>query len=144
MDPRHLLRLGSGERDLREALALAGAGGTGRGQGEEFSKQGRVNWSLNRRSQLLAEVQVLAVSLGVPGDVGYTCETAEYFLLEHIHARIEKFKLDVAKAKATAIAGSVEESTIVQRLFPFTKYFDDVPTALFRGLRNHVQIQDLK
>ena len=46
VDPRHLLRLGSGERDLLEEA-------TG---GETFSKQGRVEWSLARRSALLAQV----------------------------------------------------------------------------------------
>eukprot|EP00595_Chromulina_sp_UTEXLB2642_P003202 CAMPEP_0196767580 /NCGR_PEP_ID=MMETSP1095-20130614/41759_1 /TAXON_ID=96789 ORGANISM="Chromulina nebulosa, Strain UTEXLB2642" /NCGR_SAMPLE_ID=MMETSP1095 /ASSEMBLY_ACC=CAM_ASM_000446 /LENGTH=446 /DNA_ID=CAMNT_0042136037 /DNA_START=1831 /DNA_END=3168 /DNA_ORIENTATION=+ len=44
IDPRHLLRLGSGERELRELLAVSGAKGSGRGKGEEFTKHGRVNW----------------------------------------------------------------------------------------------------
>ena len=49
--------MGSGEAELRETLAKGGAGMQGRGQGEEFSKQGRVNWSLARRIQLLAQVR---------------------------------------------------------------------------------------
>ena len=68
VDPRHLLRLGSGEAELREALArphptqqqydLHGQVDVARkGSGEEFSKQGRVNWSLARRIQLLGQVR---------------------------------------------------------------------------------------
>ena len=66
--PRHLLRLGSGEAELREALARPhptqqqhdqhGQVNVARkGSGEEFSKQGRVNWSLARRIQLLGQVR---------------------------------------------------------------------------------------
>ena len=120
MDPRHLLRLGSGETDLRESLAK---GSGGRGTGEEFSKQGRVNWSLARRIQLLGQVQRLAGCLGVAGDVGYTCETAAYFQLEHVQSRIERFTIE-AKGQ-----GGWE----VPRLFPFTEYFSDAPQPLFTG-----------
>jgi intron-binding protein aquarius len=123
--PRHLLRLGSGELELRDALSVAGAGGGGKGQGEAFSKQGRVNWSLSRRLQLLAQVQRLSASLGVAGDVGNTCETAEYFQLEYVQSRIEKFNIDVA-------ADSKEEKSI-ESLFPFSAYFADAPSPLFAG-----------
>lgn len=130
VDPRHFLRLGSGERDLRETLALAGAGGGGRGQGEEFSKQGRVNWSLARRIQLLSQVQKLAISLGVSGDVGYTCETAEYFYLSHVQARIEKFSLDLASGQPSS---TNTDPFAVSRHFPFSAYFADTPKPLFCG-----------
>lgn len=120
VDPRHLLRLGTGERDLRESLALAGAGGSGIGQGEDFSKQGRVSWSLARRGYLLGLVQKLAETLRVQGDVGYTCETAEYFFLEHVKSRIEKYELDCVKL----LAGG---SGCVKDIFPFHGYFSDAP-----------------
>lgn len=129
VDPRHLLRLGSGERDLREALALAGAGGSGRGQGEEFSKQGRVNWSLSRRAELLTQVQRLAVSLGVPGDVGYTCETAQFFRLEHVQSRIERFEAELANVDGLGDG----EKSLAHKNFPFQIYFSDAPTQLFTG-----------
>jgi intron-binding protein aquarius len=129
IDPRHLLRLGSGERDLRESLALAGAGGTGRGQGEIFSKQGRVNWSLERRIELLGQVQKLGAALGAPGDVGYTCETAQYFHLDHIQSRLEKFEIDLAELKADS--GTKKAS--ISEIFPFKKYFSDTPKPLFSG-----------
>ena len=59
--PRHLLRLGTGEAELRRE---AGAG-TALAEGEVFSKQGRVNWSLTRRIKLLSAVSKLGASLGM-------------------------------------------------------------------------------
>ncbi|CAN0389179.1 unnamed protein product [Laminaria digitata] len=55
IDERHLLRLGAGERELREETM------------KDFSKFGRVNYTLKRRLELLAEVQRLAESIGVDG-----------------------------------------------------------------------------
>lgn len=132
VDPRHLLRLGSGEKDLRETLAASGAGGGGRGQGEAFSKQGRVDWTLMRRMQLLEQVQRLAGTIGVTGDVGYTCETAEYFRLEHIQSRIEKYHMDIATSTGTTAATDPPTST-AQRVFPFFNYFSDTPKPVFTG-----------
>ena len=139
--PRHLLRLGSGELELRETLATSGAGGGGKGQGEAFSKQGRVNWSLTRRLQLLAQVQRLCASVGVAGDVGNTCETAAYFRLEHVQSRIEKFRIDSTNTAAAAAAAgnkakkntSSSTTTTVQQLFPFTEYCAAAPAPLFCG-----------
>ena len=63
MAPRHLLRLGTGEADLRreQVVPLSGDAGS---SGEIFSKQGRVNWSLARRLKLLSAVSKLGASLG--------------------------------------------------------------------------------
>jgi hypothetical protein len=53
--------------------------------GRDFSKFGRVNYTLGRRQELLAEVQRLADSLAIgSGDVGYTCEGAAFFHLYHV------------------------------------------------------------
>jgi len=41
--------------------------------------------------ELLKDVQKLQESVGVPGDVAYTCETAGYFFLYHVLARWEEF-----------------------------------------------------
>lgn len=128
--PRHLLRLGSGESELRENLSAGGAGGGGKGQGEAFSKQGRVNWSLSRRLQLLAQVQRLSASIGVPGDFGNSCETAAYFQLEHIQSRIEKFHIDLATLER---ASSTSSAKSVQEIFPFGAYFSDTEASLFSG-----------
>ena len=142
VDPRHLLRLGSGERDLLEEA-------TG---GETFSKQGRVEWSLARRAALLAQVSRLAVSLGVPGDVGYTCETAAYFHHQHVLPRIDAFRRTVKTATTTTAASSSSSATknksgagqtaatspsVVAESFPFTAYFADAPTPLFTPSPSH-------
>ena len=50
------------------------------------------------RLELLEEVQRLAASIGVEGDVSYTCETADYFRLYQVQSRIEAFEADMQKA----------------------------------------------
>lgn len=47
-------------------------------------RYGRVNYVLSRRLELLQEVARLQESLGVPGDVSYTCETAGHFYLYQV------------------------------------------------------------
>jgi hypothetical protein len=42
--------------------------------------------------ELLLEVGRLGVAIGVPGDVGYTCETAAYFHRHHIAPRVRAFR----------------------------------------------------
>ena len=108
---RYLLRLGQGERDLNTDL--------------DFSRQGRVNAMLSRRLELLAVVERLAVSLNVPEDVAYTCETAGYFWLLHVLARWEKFELGVSQKRRE---GELDKhATFISDRFPFTKFFADVP-----------------
>lgn len=48
------------------------------------SRYGRVNFILALRLQLLKEVERLQQSLGVAGDVAYTCETAGHFFLYQV------------------------------------------------------------
>ena len=43
-------------------------------------RYGRVNYVLAKRLELLDEVSRLQKSLGVQGDVAFTCETARYLL----------------------------------------------------------------
>lgn len=73
INERHLLRLGHGQEQLETT--------------KDFSKWGRVNYMLELRMNQLKEVERLAISLGVVGDVGYTCETAAHFYLFHVLAR---------------------------------------------------------
>lgn len=80
ISPQHLLRLGQGERELGELTDA------------DFSKAGRIAAALERRLTCLREVERLGVTMGVPGDVGYTCETAGYFHLHHIVAKIVGFR----------------------------------------------------
>jgi len=82
---RHLLRLGSGEKHLDTD--------------KDFSKYGRVNQALARRLEMLQQVTRLATSLGVPGDFGFTCETAEYFHLYHVVSRWEAYEAALVKVR---------------------------------------------
>jgi intron-binding protein aquarius len=117
IDRNHLLRLGAGEQSLRGASAAVIS------DDEQISRSGRVNWSLERRMELLGEVQRLAASLGCAGDVGYSCETAGYFYVEHIKSRIERFKNGGHAA------------------FPFTAFFQQQQATsgkqLFTGEASH-------
>ncbi len=124
VDQRHLLRLGGGEKDLSDHVHSGGSRSAAAAWGEDqFSRQGRVNWSLARRIELLGHVQRLAGSLGVPGDVGYSCETAGFFYAEHVVPRIEAFRRRAAKA------GADETS----KLFPFSSFFADAVPPVFSG-----------
>lgn len=136
---RHLLRLGSGEADLHSA-----EGSLANPNNEVFSRQGRVNWSLNRRLQLLGQVYRLASSLQIVGDYGSNCETAEYFYKQHIETRIQQFHSEVNKMSTNATTTTTATSTddvntstkSVADIFPFSSYFADVPTPLFTGVRD--------
>ncbi|XP_054758837.2 RNA helicase aquarius-like [Lytechinus pictus] len=114
IDERHLLRLGHGE----EALETE----------KDFSRYGRVNYVLGRRLELLKEVERLQESLGVPGDVAYTCETAGHFYLYQVVARWEKF-LSKVKPKGGKEVG-VED---IVTHFPFHKFFENAPQPVFKG-----------
>jgi intron-binding protein aquarius len=81
---------------------------------------------LTRRLELLVKVERLAQALEVAADVGYTCETAEYFFHSHVLARWEAFVSAANKRQA-------EGAAPVALLFPFSDYFADVPPPLFRG-----------
>lgn len=131
VSPRHLLRLGSGELELRESLSRGGAGDTGRGQGEVFSKHGRVNWSLSRRLQLLAQVHRLNTSLGIPGDHATTCETAGFFYLQYIQGMMDRYYAQLRAFQDNSTGASIEH------FFPFLNYFTDTPAPLFTGDTEH-------
>ena len=111
---RYLLRLGMGEQELDTDL--------------DFSRQGRVNATLQRRLDLLAEVERLAQSLGVPDDVAYTCEAAAHFWLLHVLARWEAFTAAVTPAVAQG------DPKLVASRFPFAAFFANAPgQPLFGG-----------
>jgi intron-binding protein aquarius len=159
--PRHLLRLGAGERDLDSD--------------EDFSKAGRVGAVLARRLECLAEVERLGLCLGAPGDVGYTCETAGYFFEHHVRPRVDAFRrhfrlpappppasLSAAATAADAEAAAAEgpgayvryerelaaraaeidaaalnalaSASPVAEAFPFTPFFTSAPRADAGGI----------
>ncbi|XP_047133675.2 RNA helicase aquarius isoform X1 [Hydra vulgaris] len=110
IDERHLLRLGHAAETLETD--------------KDFSRYGRVNFVLARRLYLLEEVQRLQQSLGVSGDVGYTCETAGHFYLYQIVSRWEKY--------ISQLKHKVDDAESVSELFPFKVYFLNAPQPLFK------------
>ena len=81
---RHLLRLGHGEESLNTEAS--------------FGRSGRVEYFLERRSILLAEVERLSGSLGVPGAHGNSCETAGYFNSVYIRPLWKTFQATLDEA----------------------------------------------
>ncbi|KAJ3262433.1 hypothetical protein HDU77_000351 [Chytriomyces hyalinus] len=109
IDQRHVLRLGQGAEDINSE--------------ESWSKYGRVNSFLEKRIQLLAQVDALAATLSIPGAHGYTCETAQNFFLQYIVRYWDQYQAVLKAADVT-----------VQKLndfFPFHYYFSSAPTPLF-------------
>ncbi|OWK62012.1 RNA helicase aquarius isoform X2 [Lonchura striata] len=114
IDERHLLRLGHGEEELETE--------------KDFSRYGRVNYVLARRLELLREVGRLQESLGVPGDVSYTCETAGHFFLYQVMSRWEEY---ISKVKVKG--GKSPDVADVSSFFPFHQYFANAPQPVFKG-----------
>ncbi|XP_060117192.1 RNA helicase aquarius isoform X1 [Heteronotia binoei] len=114
IDERHLLRLGHGEEELETE--------------KDFSRYGRVNYVLARRLELLREVGRLQESLGVPGDVSYTCETAGHFFLYQVMSRWEEYisKVKVKGSKPPDVGD-------ISNFFPFYQYFANAPQPIFKG-----------
>ncbi|KAI8615394.1 hypothetical protein BC830DRAFT_1168644 [Chytriomyces sp. MP71] len=109
IDPRHVLRLGHGMEELKSE--------------ESWGKYGRVNSFLEKRIQLLAQVDTLAASLSIPGAHGYTCETAQNFFNQYISRYWDRFHIVLKSPDVT-----------VQKLndsFPFHYYFSTAPSPLF-------------
>eukprot|EP00934_Nitzschia_sp_Nitz4_P008529 Nitzschia sp. Nitz4//scaffold3_size479765//306225//310635//NITZ4_000127-RA/size479765-augustus-gene-1.609-mRNA-1//-1//CDS//3329550839//8519//frame0 len=111
-DERYFVRLGAGERDLQTEST------------HDFTKLGRVAFSLQQRDALLERVQQLSESLGISGKAqrgadgapSYTCETADYFQKHEIFRRRSAFLKAVADQ-------NLESDTDVGAMFPFAKYF---------------------
>ncbi|OUM62471.1 hypothetical protein PIROE2DRAFT_25518, partial [Piromyces sp. E2] len=116
INPCHLLRLGHGEEELN----IEGAGSWG--------KYGRVNSYLEKRLELLAKVDKLAKSLDIPGEHGYTCETASYFYQYHVKTIWETYHHPLIQSVKQK--NSVSKEDIVDD-FPFKKFFEDAPQPLF-------------
>eukprot|EP01134_Creolimax_fragrantissima_P002995 CFRG2995T1 len=129
IDERHLLRLGFGERELDTE--------------KEFTKYGRVNFILERRLKLLGDVQRLADSLCVAGDIGNSCETAGYFYLHNVLAKWEEYLSKVKLDRGTDGDVVIDEDVIakVSAEFPFKEFFADAPAdKMFKGEDYHYDI----
>ncbi|CAG7823151.1 unnamed protein product [Allacma fusca] len=114
VDERHLLRLGHGEEELDTE--------------KDFSRYGRVNYVLAKRLDLLTQVERLQRCLNVPGDVAYTCETSGFFFVHHVLPRWEEFLLRTERREKPE-----EDVELVEKFFPFHKYFENAPKPLFKG-----------
>ncbi|KAL1919017.1 uncharacterized protein VTP21DRAFT_2398 [Calcarisporiella thermophila] len=124
IDERHLLRLGHGEEELNTELS--------------FSKYGRVNSFLEKRLELLAEVDRLAKSLDIGGAHGYTCETAGYFFLYHVLARWEKYTEKVKNGPEESLTAE-----LVRDEFPFAEYFANAPQPLFPAEASYLEALEI-
>ncbi|ORY86605.1 P-loop containing nucleoside triphosphate hydrolase protein [Neocallimastix californiae] len=115
INPCHLLRLGHGEEELN----IEGTGSWG--------KYGRVNSYLEKRLELLDKVNKLAKSLDIPGEHGYTCETASYFYQYHIVNIWENYHHPL---KQSTKQNTLTCQDVIDE-FPFKKFFEDAPQPLF-------------
>eukprot|EP00536_Pseudo-nitzschia_multiseries_P007475 jgi/Psemu1/256274/estExt_Genewise1Plus.C_1770015 len=131
IDERYLVRLGAGERDLDT------------NSDHDFTKIGRVAYSIQRRGQLLEKVQCLSESLeisgkaqrGVDGSSSYTCETADYFRKLYIERKKSDFE---SSAKEAGLSSDGDDVT---RLFPFQRYFQTASVTL-KEAREHLAALD--
>ncbi|PVU96973.1 hypothetical protein BB559_002194 [Furculomyces boomerangus] len=112
IEQRHLLRLGHGEEELNSD--------------ERFTKAGRVDMFLAHRSDLLNKVSFLAQTLGISGDVGYTCETAGYFYISQILTRWNSFEDQIQNYNT-----SESLLSFLNEKFPFSGFFSDLTHPLF-------------
>ncbi|KAI9307123.1 P-loop containing nucleoside triphosphate hydrolase protein [Cunninghamella echinulata] len=110
IDPRHLVRLGHGEEELNTEVS--------------FSKFGRVTSFLERREELLQEVDRLAQSLDMTGDHGSTCETAGYFYHYHVLTKWEPYN-ELLTNKSDITLTEIRDS------FPFSTFFSNAPSPVF-------------
>lgn len=119
VDERYFVRLGAGERDLNATST------------HDFTKIGRVAFSIQRRDDLLEQVQQLSESLGISGKAqrgpdgtpSYTCETAAYF---HKHEVLRR--QGVFKRQAKKFEGGKDAD--VTSIFPFCVYFGTESVSL--------------
>ncbi|KAK9325607.1 P-loop containing nucleoside triphosphate hydrolase protein [Lipomyces orientalis] len=122
IDERHLLRLGHGEDDLRTDVS--------------YSRYGRVDNLLDRRSALLKEVARLSDSVGGQGPHGESCEAAGYFYKLFVLPAWKKFKSRDGIADVESLS----------REFPFHAYFANAPQPLFNphshSLEEAIEIAD--
>jgi len=131
IEERYMVRLGAGERDLNTASA------------HDFTKIGRVAYSIQKRAELLEKVQCLSESLGISGknqrgkdgSSSYTCETADYFRKMYFDRKKSDFE---SKVKSS---GLVSDDANVTELFPFRKYFacEGVTLKEARGLLHTIE-----
>jgi intron-binding protein aquarius len=133
VDERYMVRLGAGERDLEIESS------------HDFTKAGRVSYSLNRRAELLEHVQRLSESLGLSGKAergadgspSYTCETAAIFYENHVRHRLRIFEEEMEKENLTG------NDTDVTGIYPFRSYFGAASVSREVALELSTQISGI-
>lgn len=133
VDERYFVRLGAGERDLETDSS------------HDFTKIGRVAYSIHRRDELLEQVQQLSESLGISGKAqrgpdgspSYTCETAEYFNKHQIQRQQKIFDKNVAEM------GTSDNDTDVGQMFPFSAYFGCTGVTLGEAKRYFARLESI-
>jgi len=134
IDERYFVRLGAGERDLETDSS------------HDFTKIGRVAYSIHRRDELLEQVQQLSESLGVSGKAqrgadgspSYTCETAEYFRKQYVIRRQKLFEKQLAEEEMEA-----NDDTDVSSIFPFNLYFGTISLKLGEAKAHLLRLEAL-
>ncbi|KAG7361498.1 DNA-binding protein [Nitzschia inconspicua] len=133
VDERYMVRLGSGERDLKTEST------------HDFTKIGRVTYSMQRRDQLLEQVQRLSESLnisgkaqrGADGSPSYTCETASYFKKLYIERRKKEFE------KAAMENGVVNGEDDATPFFPFRAHFQIESVTMKDALEHFATLEKI-
>jgi intron-binding protein aquarius len=120
IEERYLLRLGTGERSLNSDSK------------HDFTKSGRVAYSLERRKELLEQVHVLAESIGhssslergSDGSSAYTCQSAEVFYQLHVKKMIHNFQMMIVRNNLKI------DKEILSEQFPFIQFFGVTASVL--------------
>ncbi|GJQ15923.1 hypothetical protein GpartN1_g7714.t1 [Galdieria partita] len=128
IDPKDILRLGHGEEEL--------------GLMDSFSREGRVNYMLQKRLDNLQQVKLLAESMLLPGDYGYSCENA--LLLYHTHILPLKREFFV---QLDQIEDEESKASWIAQHFPFHSFFSQQysdSSSIFRGESYQKDLQSAK
>lgn len=88
---------------------------------QDFSRNGRVNYMLERRLILLNEVQKLSQSLVINIYPEFTCETADILYRYHIESRWQEYEELVLHAHKKTEKASASNKDIALK-FPFIRY----------------------
>lgn len=115
VDERYMVRLGAGERELETEST------------HDFTKAGRVAYSLERRAQLLEQVQQISEALGLSGRAergpdgspAYTCETSAIFYENQVKRKLRDFQIEAKEKELT------ESDSDVSGIFPFVAFFKE-------------------
>ncbi|KAK5669780.1 hypothetical protein QVD99_004160 [Batrachochytrium dendrobatidis] len=111
----NLIQFGVNERYV---ISLSHGFGELRADSDEaLGKLGRINHLLSRRKHLLTRVDQLAKSIGVPGEHGSSCETANYFYSFHVNSLWTQYLEDSSRQSSLAS---------ITKNFPFTHFFTSV------------------